>query len=458
MKKVNRLLALTALLAVCALTAVAQDAQPAAAAATAAPADKQCNDLYARFVDNRKKDQKVAYEAGREYVEKCPNAEAQYVTYVKKFVNEYGKASRKFDLGIAIDEKKYADAFALAKQIVAEEPEDVRTHVSISYAGLMNATAGATSNPALNPEAINYTRQAIQLIESGKTAEEWRPFASKDDALGWLHYTLGVLTLKEAPAEATTHFIKSAQAQSATKTDPSTYYYIATGYQLGDYKRMSDEYKVKYADKEETPESKAAFETVNQVMDRIVDAYARAIASARASNKPEAQAKVTEWMKELAEFYKFRNNNADAGLEPFITGIMAKPLPSGPITPVVPTPAATTETTTTGGTTSTTTPTTGGATATPTTGATTATPTTTPTTGGTTATPATQQPAATRPSTAQPSTARPSTTRPSTAQPTTSPAPTTASPKPAPTTASPKPAPTTASPSSGTGQGAKPKP
>ncbi len=446
MKKVNRLLALTALLAVCALTAVAQTTQPAAGAAAAAPAaDKQCNDLYTRFVENRKKDQKVAYETGREYIEKCPTAEEQYVTYVKKFVNEYGKASRKFDLGKAIDEKKYADAFALAKLIVAEEPEDVRTHVSISYAGLMNATAGATSNPALNPEAINYTRKAIQLIESGKTAEEWRPFASKDDALGWLHYTLGVLTLKQSPAEATTHFIKSAQAQSATKTDPSTYYYIATGYQLGDYKRMSDEYKAKYADKEETPESKAAFETVNQVVDRIVDAYARAVASARASAKPEAQAKSAEWTKELGEFYKFRNNNADAGLEPFINGIMAKPIPSGAITPVVPTPAATTETTTTGGTTPTTTPTTGG---------TTATPTTTPTTGGTTATPTT------RPSTTQPPTTRPAPTQPSTTQPTTSTAPTTASPsKPAPTTAPPsKPAPTTRPPSSGTGQGAKPKP
>ncbi len=453
MKKVNKLLALTALLAVCALTAVAQTAQPAAAAAAAPAADKQCNDLYTRFVENRKKDQKVAYETGREYVEKCPTAEEQYVTYVKKFVNEYGKASRKFDLGKAIDEKKYADAFALAKQIVAEEPEDVRTHVSISYAGLMNATAGATSNPALNPEAISYTRRAIQLIESGKTTEEWRPFASKDDALGWLHYTLGVLTLKEQPAEATTHFIKSAQAQSATKTDPSTYYYIATGYQLGDYKKMSDEYKVKYADKDATPESKAAFETVNQVVDRIVDAYARAVASARASAKPEAQAKSAEWTKELAEFYKFRNNNADAGLEPFIAGIMAKPIPSGPITPVVPTPAATTETTTTGGATPTTTPTTGGSTATPTTtpatSGTTATPTTTTTTGGTTTTPATR-----------PSTTQPTTTRPSTTQPTTSTAPTTASPsKPPSTTASPsKPAPTTAPPSSGTGQGTKPKP
>jgi hypothetical protein len=61
------------------------------------------------------------------------------------------------------------------------------------------------------------------------------------------------------------------------------------------------------------------------VLDRIIDAYARAVALA--GTNPQNQAAKAQWMTQLTNFYKFRNNNSDAGLNEFIAGVLAKPLP-----------------------------------------------------------------------------------------------------------------------------------
>lgn len=420
MKNVIRLLTLTAIAATVALPAFAQNTPsqtPATttqtpAATTAAAPNKDCVPIYERFVKDRKDNQQVAFEAGKEYLQKCSNEEAQYVNYVKKFVDSYEKGSRQIELGKSIEAKKYAEAYAVGKQIMADNPEDVRTAISLAYAGLLNATAGASSNASLNPEAMTYAKKAIDLLQAGKVADSWLPFTSKDDALGWMHFTLGTLTLKNSPSEAAMHFVKSAQTESSTKKDPTTYYYLATAYQVGDYKKLSDEYKACCAGKEETPESKARLENINQVVDRIIDSYARAISYIPATGKPELQQRKTEWMKELTDFYKYRNNNLETGLPELITGIQAKPLPQPAVINAV--PAATTTAT------STTTPaTTTPATTTPTT--TTPSSATSTSTSTTTTSPATTTPATTTRSTT-------TTTQSRTTSPSTTTTPTTTSP------------------------------
>jgi len=99
-------------------------------------------------------------------------------------------------------------------------------------------------------------------------------------------------------------------------------------YEAGPYKTLSAAYQKEFADKPETPASKAALEKLGVVMDRIVDAYARAIAAA--GTDPKTQQSRNEWLAQMTTYYKFRHNNSDAGLTEYIAGALQKPLPPKP--------------------------------------------------------------------------------------------------------------------------------
>jgi hypothetical protein len=61
------------------------------------------------------------------------------------------------------------------------------------------------------------------------------------------------------------------------------------------------------------------------VIDRIIDAYARAVAlSGTDAQYREARAR---WTEQLTGFYKFRHNDSTEGLEAYIASVTAKPLP-----------------------------------------------------------------------------------------------------------------------------------
>jgi len=177
----------------------------------------------------------------------------------------------------------------------------------------------------------------IQVIESGKAPENWSPFKSKDDALGYLYYSVGYLERVSNPTEALTYFIKSAQYESDIKKNPQTYAFIAAAYEK-EYEKRSAEYEAKYKGQNESPESKLAIANINQLVDRIIDALARAVAVA-GTDAPSQQSKA-QWLARLTELYKFRHNQSDAGLTDLIASVMSKPLPPVP-TPLTTLPVTT---------------------------------------------------------------------------------------------------------------------
>ena len=63
-------------------------------------------------------------------------------------------------------------------------------------------------------------------------------------------------------------------------------------------------------------------------MDRIIDGYARAIATSGTDPKTEAQRR--EWTLKLSNYYKFRHQGSDAGMNEFIKTSLQKPLPAKP--------------------------------------------------------------------------------------------------------------------------------
>jgi len=143
--------------------------------------------------------------------------------------------------------------------------------------------------------------------------------------LSSLYYALGFYSLKPRPENAIADLIKAAQIESDRKTSPSTYYYLAVAYQNGPYKRLSDDYSKRFTNQPESAESKAALANINTVMDKIIDAYARAVALA--SKDPQQAAAKNAWMARLTELYKFRHDSSDVGLNELVGGVLAKPLP-----------------------------------------------------------------------------------------------------------------------------------
>ena len=281
--------------------------------------------IYKRFVDNRIPNPAAAYQAARDYLQKYQKDKDEYTDYLTKWVTFYERDERKRKLPILINEKNYTEAYKTGAQILADEPNYLRAQIDLGYAGYL---AAAAKNEAFNNEALGYARAAIKAIESGKAPTEWAPFKGKDDTLAYLYYAVGFLTLKTNPNEALDALLKAAQYDSDIKKTPSTYYFLAVAYESGPYKTMSTAYQTQFAGKPESPESKAALEKLNVVMDRIIDAYARAIAAA--GNDPKTEQSRKEWLTALSNYYKFRHDGSDAGINEFIAAALQKPLPPKP--------------------------------------------------------------------------------------------------------------------------------
>lgn len=337
--------------------------------------DQQKIDIYTRFVNNRIPNPSVAYQAARDFVTRYPKEKNEYSDYMKQWMMFYERDERKQRLPILINEKNFAEAFKVGNQILTDEPDFLRSQIDLGYAGYLAATycgnvvteAGDTlrkiaqrcnvapedaarmnnnvqlDNPLpvgqtiklpaaaatnFNAEALANARKAIQLLESGKAPVDWVPFKGKDDTLAHLYYALASLNLKTAPDQAIDPLIKVAQANSELKKSSSTYYFLAAAYETGPYRTLSSAFQTNYAGKPETPESKAALDKLNVVIDRIIDAYARAVAAA--GNDPKTQSAKAGWMATLTNYWKFRHENSEAGLPEFITGSSSRPLPPKP--------------------------------------------------------------------------------------------------------------------------------
>jgi hypothetical protein len=294
---------------------------------------------YAAFRENRTTDQQKAYDQAKKYLA-CPPGEAsetqtKIIDYLKKWVGAYEEATKKARLPQLIyNDKKYPEAYALGREIVAAEPDNLKALIDLGANGYLLTTL---KNPQLNNEAVGYARKALEMLDAGKTVENWSPLAGKEEALAYLNYTIGSLTLEQDPSGALKNLIKAAQFETPLKKSPYTYSYIAAAYETGVYAKQSDEYKRLYTGKDETPESKLALANINQIVDRMIDGYARAVALA--GTDARFTSGKTVWNESLTNWYKYRHNQSDAGLSEMVAGILKTPLPPEP-TPLTSLPAA----------------------------------------------------------------------------------------------------------------------
>src|SRR5215213_10565602 len=344
MKKLITFLSICTTVAILALPVAARNliAQPDNGVQDAACTQEAKDALYQSFLKNVKADQAKAYDEAKKYLA-CPaagevtEAQQKIIDYLKNFVAKYDAAMKKVNYRVKIyNEKKYAEAYAMGKAILATEPDNLQVLVDL---GANAYLLPPLKDAALTAEGLGYAQKALQMLDSGKTLESWDPLGSKDVAVSYLNYSIGTLTVEKDPSGALKNLLKAAQFETPSlKKAPYTYAYIAGAYETGPYAKQSEEYKVKYSGKDETPESKLALANINQLVDRMIDAYARAVALA-GSNADFAQVK-TGWNESLTTWYKFRNADKTDGLDQVIAGILSKPLPPEP-TPLVSLPATT---------------------------------------------------------------------------------------------------------------------
>lgn len=356
MKNVLRLLATVAVAAAFALPAYAQD--PAAQDAAAQQNEARAA-LYQKFLDLRaKKDaqgnidpaaQKQAYEAGKEYLSKYSSFagedNAAIVAFIQKWVKNYEDAVRDFTFNQAIDKGDFKGAIPPGRELLAINPENVRVNLLLARTGYVAVSKG---DKAVAGDALAFIRRTMQLIEAGKVADNWAPFASKEDTLGWLNYMEGFLILEGQPDAAVKSLLKAVQSNSAASKEPSAYDTLAFIY-TKEYQRAAAEYQQKFPQGTEiTPELKPEYDRLqvrlDKIADRIIDAQARVVAF---STKPDQQELKNRVMTRLTAIYKSRHNESDAGLKELIAGVASKPImiPGQEPEPTPSTPPSTTPTT-----------------------------------------------------------------------------------------------------------------
>lgn len=346
MKKIIRMLTIYAGLAVVAAMGCANvfAQQPAAQPQPQAQCSSEAKlAWYTEFRAKFKTEQAKAYELAKKYLA-CPvdPADKQVTDYLANYIAIIDKAARTPKVAeLVYDKKDYAKAYELGKQVLADEPDNVKVLMDLAWAGNI---ANSSKVDTYNADALNYAKKAMELIQAGKAPENWAPYVGKDEALAYLNNSIGALTIQKNPTEALPYLIKAAQLEGKLKKQAITYGYIGDAYQTGPYDRLYADYKRLYEGKDETPESKLALENVNQVIDRIIDAYARAVALSGTDAASQASKKA--WMDTLTTWYKFRNKGTEAGLPEMIAAVTSKPLPPEP-TPLTVLPATTPTTPTT---------------------------------------------------------------------------------------------------------------
>ena len=200
------------------------------------------------------------------------------------------------------------DAFKLAEELLARNPDDIYVLVQMTQAGADEVRKRNREHAAV---ALQYGLKAIALIEAGTKPP-------KVDDKTWAEYTanLGQLYQQTALLCLGGGDIVGAKARLTKATtlrphDPSNYALLGRVIQA-EYVKETEAY-------EALPDGKPKQETrkkLDAVLDTIIDAYARA--AGLALGRPEYQPLMQQVIPDLTNYYKYRHNQSTKGLKELI--------------------------------------------------------------------------------------------------------------------------------------------
>jgi len=203
---------------------------------------------------------------------------------------------------------RYADAFTLAKEMLAKNPDDLYVLVRMTQAGVEEARK---RNRAYANVSLQYGLKAIALIESGKKPagmddESWLAHKSN---LGQLYQQTAILYLAaDNTQEAKARLI---QATVLSPQDPNNFALLG--------RLINADYVSQTKDYEAMPEGKTkqdALKKLEAALDSMIEAYARA--AALATGRPEYQTLLQQVIPDLTMYYKYRHNQSTKGLQELI--------------------------------------------------------------------------------------------------------------------------------------------
>lgn len=353
-----------------------------AAGATNGYAQDACADveakqaLYAKFTINFDKTielRKVALNAAKEYLEKygsCPDDKQQvdyFKTYIPAAEKQIQDAAKAADdqamyarFNNALKAKNWDEVYAGGKEVLGKvQDPTIQLDVSILL-GSIGLDEAVKNNDKYNADTVRYAQEAIQKIESGVTSTNYgvanqgsgimfknAKFPDgKNNALGWLNYTIGYIKYnrEKNKKDGLPYLYKATQYNSATKNFPEIYATIGQSY-LDEIARLETDRteKLKAANNVDTDETKAIYALQKGYGERASDAFARAYKLIGAT--PAEKGLKDNVYSRLKLAYEIRNGKAD-GLDAFISSVNTKPMPN-PTTEVTPVVEVVPSTTTT---------------------------------------------------------------------------------------------------------------
>lgn len=205
-----------------------------------------------------------------------------------------------------IDANRPSDAFKFAPAYFGKHADDVDSMRRLAIVGSNAAIAG---DDAYVKDALKYGVQAVEMIEGDKKpasvdAAQWADYKTK--FLPGLYREVGVLALRTGDNAAARTRLEKAIALGTD--DPATYAIVG---QMNDeeYLQLVNAYKAAPAGAARD----AALKKAQDQLDKVIDLYAHAVALS--TGRAEYDNLRSQVAPALTDYYKFRHNNSDAGLQ-----------------------------------------------------------------------------------------------------------------------------------------------
>ena len=188
------------------------------------------------------------------------------------------------------------EAFALAGDILAQNPDDLPVLVRMTQLG---ADEARKRNRKYADVSLQYGLKAITLIEADK----------QPDSLGQLYQQTAILHLANGNTQEARARLEKATTLSPR--DPGNFALLG--------RVINADYVAQLSTYESMPAGKAKQETsrqLNSILDRVIDNYARA--AALATGRAEYQTLLQQVIPDLTTYYKQRNDGSIKGLRQLI--------------------------------------------------------------------------------------------------------------------------------------------
>jgi hypothetical protein len=260
-------------------------------------------------------DQEKAYKMAKDFLVKYGQEDDEQIKKIRDYVDKYRLAT----FNKRLDELKIAEAQTLGKEILAQEPENTYVFINMAYGGL--DLFQKKKDASFGAESINYAKQALNLLEAGKLPTSFEPLKDQAEATAVMYYIIGNFTWEKNPQEGAKNFYKALQYESSIKTSSFPYYVLAHSYERA-YEDTAKSYQAKVASKAPDSEILADQQKLEKLVDRMLDAYARALKFAATDN----QSVKDSWMQRYTQIYTHKHQS-DKGLNEYLTAVWNTPLP-----------------------------------------------------------------------------------------------------------------------------------